>query len=141
MRRRKEGRAMSSPERARLRHVGLSIRGRAEIDDFYVDVLGLEKAREFDLPDEYAREIFRRQEGPPVAQLSGQGADLELFLGGKGPEKGSFAHVCLSFPDRGKVLARAEKKGYEVTIIPRQGKADLAFIADRSGNKFEIMEE
>ena len=120
----------------KLEHVALTIMDQKEIRQFYREILGFSEVRNFDLQEDLAGQIFGIEKDTTVYQLQNGKFFLELFIM---PERFEqvYNHVCISVPDRQRILDRAGQYGYECIHIRKQ-HADLVFIKDRSGNLFEI---
>lgn len=119
-----------------LEHIAITVSQASEIKDFYINVLGMHEERSFALDGQEVSNIFNSSGKTPVHYLTKNGITLEIFVS-KHTSGSAFNHLCISFPDRDDIVARAIDKNYKVVEIPRNRK-NLIFIHDSSGNKFEI---
>lgn len=123
----------------KFEHIALMIQNPQEVENFYEEILGLKKEREFKLDGELAGSIFGIPRETSVVQLQNEALMLELFLVPESPEPG-FRHTCLSFKNREAIIERVNRMGYRCFRLKRT-YSDLVFIRDGSGNIFEIKEE
>lgn len=121
-------------------HIGLTIKDRAEIQNFYQDLLGYKLEHKFTLDKHLNQQIFGFYEDTPVFSLSSGVIDLELFLTAL-PARKNYTHLSYETEDRKALIEKAKKKNYPPIIIEREEKADLVFLQDQFGNLFEIVEE
>jgi catechol 2,3-dioxygenase-like lactoylglutathione lyase family enzyme len=124
---------------AGFQHLGLSIVKESDIREFYQDILGLEIRRKFFLQREIASQVF--QQDREIAVVAGMIGNLylEIFLINEKSTLGC-EHICLTIPDRAKLVARCRSKHFPVTVIRRE-PLDLIFIQDASGNRFEVKQQ
>jgi len=118
----------------KLEHVALTISDAEEIEDFYQNILGLHKIRDFILKKDLAREIFGIDKETKVFLLQKNELLLELFLM---PEQYShdFKHICISINNREELIEKAAQNAYQYIRIKRE-RPDLIFIKDKSANIF-----
>ena len=121
-----------------LKHIGINVKSEEEIDLFYVDILGFEKAYDFSICKEYSKEIFKIGQEAKVFMLKKDDVLLEMFVYNHTYKPG-YTHLCLEVSNMSKVLEKVKTNGYSQTVIKRD-KGDLVFINDKSGNLFEIKE-
>jgi len=119
-----------------LEHIAISVNHKDEIKDFYIDTLGMEQVRCFDLQKELAKKIFGFYDDLLVYILNNEDLTLEIFILNQ-EQKKSINHICFSISKREELIAKAQTKGYECIQVKREPN-DLVFIKDKSGNIFEI---
>ena len=119
-----------------LEHVALTITDHKEIKNFYQEFLGMSEVRNFVLDKDLAREIFGFEKETTVFHLQKDELLLEIFITPEQCEHG-FNHLCISIPNREKIVKKAVHHGYECIRVKRQN-SDLIFVKDKSGNIFEI---
>ena len=123
-----------------LAHIGLKICCPADIDGFYIDLMGMTLQYEFVIPKAQAENIFGVSSDIDVCVVQKDSLALELFhvpadfLHEHAPR---FEHVCLFVADRTALVAKAQTEGFRCDVFARE-KGDLIFIFDKSGNRFEI---
>lgn len=123
----------------KLEHIALSISDPEEINNFYVDILGMIETKTFVLSRALAKSIFDIEEEVSVFLLEKNGLLLEIFLA-PGQKKHHFNHICLTVNDRETLFNKAAQNAYECIRIEREA-FDLIFIKDKIGNIFEIKEK
>jgi len=122
-----------------LKHIGLPVRTKNEIEQFYMGILGFEKVHEFSIPEEYSRKIFGIKKPAAICLLRKGDLMLEIFMDDHHSVNHSFHHLCLDVEKIDSIVKQLTMQEYPVTIIERD-KGDLVFIADKSGNLFELKE-
>ena len=120
-----------------LHHIGLNIREKEELVDFYQNILGFHLEYQFDLKSDYSTNIFNITEQPTVFLCKKDELTIELFVY-EGSTLPGFTHLCLEVTDREAIAKKCEQAGYPVIRIERSDKADLLFIKDKTGNIFEL---
>lgn len=120
----------------KLEHIAISINDKADINNFYKDILGMEKIKEFLLIKSFASEIFDINKEIPVFLLKKDELILEIFITDE-QIKHNFNHICFSVKARNILIEKAEQNDYKSIRIKREF-SDLIFIKDKSGNIFEI---
>ena len=123
----------------KLEHIALSITVPEDIKNFYQDILGMSKVKNFVLNKLLAYEIFGINKNTDVFLLQKDMLFLEIFVVDTISAR-NFNHICLSVDDRKTVFRNAEQKGHTV-ICKKRGNSDLIFIKDKSGNIFEIKDK
>ncbi len=117
-------------------HVAITINDLSEIENFYVDILGLEIKKKFILSKKISSQIFNIENETEVIVVAKKDFVVELFIADKNDYR-NFQHVCITVSDRKQVIQKAQKSNYPCTIIKRD-TSDAVFIKDKSNNLFEI---
>jgi glyoxylase I family protein len=134
------------PERARLDHVGLSVRDLAAAEHWYCAAFG------------YVRELALRVDAIDLDIVmlvhSGHGDRLELLhrpgsapgLRAAGPAEAAlsetFGHVAFDVPDLDQAFERVVRLGARPVMTPRgspEPGVRMAFVADPEGNLIELL--
>jgi catechol 2,3-dioxygenase-like lactoylglutathione lyase family enzyme len=124
----------------RLHHVGLVCSSQERADRFYEGILGLEKIKTLELPEDFTERIFHIPQRCLVISYSNDGLAVEVFVPEEPPAgKDPFIHLCIEIEDRDSFLKKCHENGLEVRRIPK-GDTFLAFVADYDGNLFEVKE-
>jgi catechol 2,3-dioxygenase-like lactoylglutathione lyase family enzyme len=123
----------------KIEHIALTISDPDEINNFYHDILGMDKVKSFTLNKNLAVNIFGLGTEPSVYELQKDDLILEIFVTPK-QKKENFDHICLVVSEREKLFNKAKQNSYECIRKERQD-FDLMFIKDKSGNIFEIKEK
>jgi methylmalonyl-CoA/ethylmalonyl-CoA epimerase len=117
-----------------LDHIGIAVRSLAERLPFYRDLLGLEHAREEEVPTERVRVAFLERGETHIELLEPLGGDGPIadFLGRRGE---GIHHLCFAVDDIEAALARAREAGVAVVgEAPRPGAGGcrVAFLHPKS---------
>jgi len=121
-----------------LLHVGLTSSSEERADEFYVDLLGLEKAEPKVLGAEICRALFGVDCELMVINYVGESAHFEVFVRGAAPTAARpIEHACVGVEDLSEFLRKCESFHVEVIRVPR-GQSVITFIKDADGNLFEI---
>jgi len=121
-------------------HIGLTIKNKAEIKNFYENLLGFKLEKKFTLDKHLNQQIFGFYEDTPVFRLSNGIIDIELFLT-QLPARKNYTHISYETEDRKTLVKKARKKNYPTIVVPRVDKPDLIFLQDQFGNLFEIVKK
>ncbi len=120
----------------KLEHIALTINDSEEIENFYCDILGMRRIRDFILPKDVSVTIFGVESDIEVSFLEKGSLTVELFVS-KLINKNPIDHVCITVPDRELMIQKAQQKGYAYTRIKRP-EFDLVFLKDKNDNLFEL---
>jgi len=120
----------------KIEHIGLAINDSGEIDNFYCELLGMHRIRDFVLHRDVSGVVFGIDEDIQVSFLEKDGMTIELFVS-ELMNKNPIDHICISVSDRKLLMQKAQQKGYSYTRIKRP-EYDLVFLKDKSGNLFEV---
>lgn len=123
----------------KLEHIALSITDPEDITNFYQDILGMDKVKDFVLDKSLAYDIFGINKDTNVFLLHKEQVFLEIFVINRLQIK-SFNHTCLAFDDRKSVFENAKQMGY-TCIYKQKESSELFFIKDKSGNVFELKDK
>jgi catechol 2,3-dioxygenase-like lactoylglutathione lyase family enzyme len=119
-----------------LNHIALPVAFPTDIEDFYFRILGFSEKYRFDIEAETAEAIFNINKAINVVVVEREKLCIELYqLENDFPP--GISHVCLNERDVDGVCKQAEAAAYRVVRINRPS-SKLAFITDKSGNRFEI---
>jgi len=119
-----------------IEHIGLTIKEPTEIENFYCELLGMCRIRDFILYKDVSEVIFGIEEDIQVSFLEKDGMTIELFVSEQ-TNKNPIDHICISVTDRELLIQKAQRMGYSYTRIKRP-EYDLVFLKDKSGNLFEV---
>ncbi len=121
-----------------LNHVAIPLSFAEDIQKFYIDILGFTELYQFVVEKESALAIFDADRELNVTLIEKDGLRIELFNVDEYCKPG-IAHICLEIFNIKEVCLNAERAGYKVTRIDRPSGV-IAFISDKTGNRFEIKE-
>lgn len=119
-----------------LNHIALPLAFQSDIQDFYKNILGFTEKYRFEIDPETAETIFRIRKPIRVEVFERCDFRIELYHVEDMQIQG-ISHICLNEMDIDGVCQRAGAAGYHVVRIDRLA-AKLAFITDKTGNRFEI---
>ena len=121
-----------------MSHVALTCSSEENCNKFYMDVLGLKKARSFVVPSDLVLNIFGIEGECRVIDYKNDDLTFEIFLVGDFKVEKGFNHVCLEFKDREALIKKCDEIGVDIIRLPK-GKDDIyLFIKDFDGNMFEV---
>jgi len=121
-----------------LNHVAIPIGYKEDIGNFYSHVLGFDEKYRFVVDQSTAFSIFGINHELEVTLIEKEGLKLELFHFDE-PSKPGISHICLTVSGINKICRVAEEGGYQTIKISRSS-GTIAFVSDKSGNRFEIKE-
>ncbi|MEA3437845.1 MAG: VOC family protein [Thermodesulfobacteriota bacterium] len=119
-----------------LEHVALTITDYNEIEQFYHEILEMNKIKSFVLDKVLAGDIFGIEKETKVFLLQKDELLLEIFLNTEQHHQG-FNHICISTSHREKIFKKATQHSYKCLRLKRKN-SDMIFVTDNSGNIFEI---
>lgn len=120
-----------------LSHIGLNIKDKNELVDFYENILGFNLEYQFEMDSAYAKQLFTLEKPTEVFLYKKDLLSLELFVQPEAIPDG-FSHVCIQINDRDFIAEKCKNSGYPVIRITRNNKPDILFIKDKAGNSFEL---
>lgn len=121
-----------------LNHVAIPIGYKEDISNFYGNVLGFIEKYRFVVDQKTAFSIFGVDHEMDVTLIEKEGLKLELFHIGE-PWKPGIMHICLTVSNINEICLIAEMSGYQVIKVNRPA-GTIAFVSDKTGNRFEIKE-
>jgi len=121
-----------------LNHIGITINNVSDINNFYLDILGFEEVKQFEISQDISVEIFNLDNSAKVYILQKESILLEAFVSSEITPK-QYDHICLNCTNRNEITKAAQIRNYKCTIIPKTDY-DMIFISDLSGNIFELKE-
>ena len=122
-----------------LQHIGLTINDNKDLENFYINILGMKKDGGFTLFPDYSRRIFNIDDETEVFLLKKDGLLLEIFIK-ELPVNRNYSHICIEVENMDEILRKVKENNYKNIIIERE-KDNLVFISDKSDNLFEIKEK
>jgi catechol 2,3-dioxygenase-like lactoylglutathione lyase family enzyme len=120
-----------------LRHIGIHIHDKNEINGFYREILGFQELNRFDLNDKTAQNVFGTSKLIEVVRMKQFELIIELMVC---PEEkpGGMSHMALEYWKAESVLEKAKEKGYTVIEFQKDNDRTARYIKDKAGNIFEI---
>ncbi|MDY6822663.1 MAG: hypothetical protein SWH68_02535 [Thermodesulfobacteriota bacterium] len=120
-----------------LHHAAVVATSEKNCDQFYGDLLGLEKQRARRIPAELMNAIFAINQETLAIDYGNDDLLMEVFITTP-PEGRTVSHLCLKTPDREKLLADCDRMNVPVLRVAKSDGGFIAFIEDFDGNRFEI---
>ena len=121
-----------------LNHVSIRAGSEENSDHFFVDLLGLNKARVKEIPAELSGRLFGLEKPFRLVDYDGADFKFEVFIDPDGPPPAPETdHVCLAVEDRASFLEKARAMGFEVREAAKAAST-VVFIRDLDGNQYEI---
>ncbi len=124
----------------KLEHFAVSANSKEEADKFFITLLGLKKARDFEVDAELINQFFGVNENLHLIRYENESIAAEVFINEKKQKaENLFSHVCLMVDNRDDLPQKAEDLGYKVIKVPRKNKDSYyLFLNDGFGNIYEI---
>jgi len=120
-------------------HIGITIKDKAEVENFYKNILGFELIKIFTISAFLSENIFNIEKDIEVALVDNKDFTIELFIS-KIDNKQNYEHICIMVENREQIIKKAQENRYPCIMIERE-PFDIVFIRDKTGNLFEIKEE
>ncbi|MHC1776227.1 MAG: VOC family protein [Lentimicrobium sp.] len=121
-----------------LNHIAIPIGFTEDISNFYSNVLGFIEKYRFVVDQNTAFSIFGIEHEMEVTLIERDGLRLELFYVDE-PFNHGISHICLNVSNIYEICRVAQECGYQIIRIKR-ASGSIAFISDKTGNRFEIKE-
>ena len=123
----------------KIKHTGLNIRFREDVEKFYHGLLGFRTTSKFKLNKALSEALFGIDSETEVFYLVNDEVELELFFNLE-PISTGYNHICLEVNKLDDFVTKARQAGFLHYYRERSNKQPLVFIKDTSGNIFEIKE-
>jgi len=126
----------------KLDHFAISSNSEEDAEDFFSNLLGLEKTRSFTVSADLMEKFFGVKKEQKILRFEGTDIAAEVFINKeKNKSTDIFTHVCLAIENRDILIQKAKKRGYHFTKVPRKNSPSYyLFLKDRFGNIYEIKE-
>jgi len=124
----------------KLEHIALASNSEEESDNFFIELLGLDKVKNFIVDKEKMSQFFNVNESHKFIRYQKREFSVEVIITNtmeKANDK--FTDFCIIVEDSIKLIEKAEAMGYDTIKVPR-GKDNgyYLFLRDTFGNLFEI---
>ena len=126
----------------KIEHIALASNSELESDNFFIDLLGLEKIRNFTVSNDKMRAFFSVDDAYNFIRYEKDELSVEVIITKKKEKvKDRFTHFCIIVEDGIKLLEKAEAMGYKTIKVPRdKDNGYYLSLKDSFGNLFEIKE-
>lgn len=124
-----------------LKHVGLTCSTEDKADQFYRDLLGLNKSEPKTLPSDLCKAIFNLDAQLQIINYTNENTHFEIFITSQSITSArQIEHQCLEVDDLAVFIEKCHSMAVENARIPKGDKI-LTFIRDFDGNLFEIKQK
>ena len=123
----------------KLEHIAVAFNSEQESDKFFLDLLGLKKARSFSVSADLMEQFFGINKESKAVRYEGENINVEVFLTEDDSKtKDSLTHNCFLVEDPEELLAKAQSMGFPIIKVPRKDTGYYYFLLDSTGNRYEI---
>lgn len=124
----------------KIEHIAVASNSESDSDDFFMELLKLEKTRTFIVPSKLMENFFGTSKEQKVVRYSNDKVSFEVFITeDESRTLDQFTHSCLVIEDRDELIQKAKQKQFEVIKVEREGSSIYyLFIKDKFGNLYEI---
>jgi len=124
----------------KIEHIAVSSNSEEKADEFFIELLGMRKERDFVVPEELMEQFFNVKKEQRIIRYENEDLSVEAFItDDKNHAQDRFTHTCLIVEDRMRLIEKAKKLNLEVIQVPRKNSDGFyLFLKDTYGNLFEI---
>ncbi|MFW9951877.1 MAG: VOC family protein [Candidatus Thorarchaeota archaeon] len=124
----------------RIEHFAIASRSEEDSKNFFSELLGLKKVREFTVSAELMEQFFGVKKEHKVIRYQNDKMEVEVFItNDESSVKDILTHICVIVEDKVKLIEKAEPMGYKFIKVPRKDSDDFyLFLKDSFGNLYEI---
>ena len=121
-------------------HVCIEVSSEERSQEIFEEILGLDRAYSFLIDEGFMTRMFGLENACEAVVYQAGKTKIEVFIRPKmGGSDSRTSHLCITVPDREKVLKACREKGVAILLHPRDGRP-LYYIRDHDGNLYEIKE-
>lgn len=123
-----------------IEHIAVSSNTEHDSDAFFIELLGLKKARSFNVAADLMEKFFSINKEQKIIRYENESVGFEVFITEDDSKaKDIFTHSCLIIEDRDNFTEKAKSMGYTTIIVPREDRDSYyLFIKDLYGNLYEV---
>ena len=124
----------------KIEHIAVSSNSEEKADEFFMELLGMKKERDFVVPEDLMAKFFNVKKEQRVIRYKNEDLSVEAFItDDKNQSLDKFTHTCLIVEDRIRLIEKAKKLNLKVMQVPRKNSDGFyLFLKDTYGNLFEI---
>ena len=124
----------------KIEHIAVSSNSEEKADEFFMELLGMKKERDFVVPEDLMDQFFNVKKEQRVLRYENEDLSVEAFItDDKNQSLDKFTHTCLIVEDRIRLIEKAKKLNLKVMQVPRKNSDGFyLFLKDTYGNLFEI---
>ena len=124
-----------------LRHVALNCSSEKKSDQFYKNLLGLQKSEPKILPLALSKAIFNVDSELMMINYQSEQVHFEIFISDHSiNDARQIEHVCIEVDDLPIFLKKCDELDVDISQIPK-GDRTLTFIRDTDGNLYELKQK
>ncbi len=126
-----------------LEHIAIAANNEDDSDNFFIELLGLEKTRSFNVSADLMEKFFGVSKEQKILRYEKDSLSFEVFITNDGSKAHDrFTHSCLLTENRDDFVKKASSMGYATIKVPRkEGVGYYLFIKDFFQNLYEIKEK
>jgi len=124
----------------KVEHIAVASNSEVDSDKFFINLLGLRKARSFNVSADLMEQFFGSNKAQRLIRYENDDLSFEIFITDDNSKtKDLFTHVCLVVEDRDEFVKKSLSMGYTTIKVPRKdGDGYYLFIKDLYENLYEI---
>ena len=124
----------------KVEHIAVASNSEVDSDKFFINLLGLRKARSFNVSADLMEQFFGVKKEQQLIRYENSNLSFEIFItDDNSKSKDIFTHVCLVVEDRDEFVKKSLSMGYTTIKVPRKdGDGYYLFIKDSYENLYEI---
>ena len=124
----------------KIEHIAVSSNSEEKADEFFIELLGMKKERDFVVPEDLMERFFNVKKEQRIIRYENEDMSVEAFITDDNNQAlDKFTHTCLIVEDRIRLIEKAKKLNFEVIQVPRKNTEGFyLFLKDTYGNLFEI---
>ena len=124
----------------KVEHIAVASNSEVDSDKFFINLLGLRKARSFNVSADLMEQFFGVKKEQQLIRYENSNLSFEIFIPDDNSKtKDIFTHVCLVVEERDEFVKKSLSMGYTTIKVPRKdGDGYYLFIKDSYENLYEI---
>lgn len=123
-----------------LNHFAVGLNSREDSDKFFIELLGMQEARNFPLKKDLNKAFFNVDKEITIIRYEKNDVAVEAIIDDQvSRTKDLYTHVCIIVDDKEAFYKKATSLGFECIKHPRDdGNGFFLFVKDSTGNIYEI---
>jgi catechol 2,3-dioxygenase-like lactoylglutathione lyase family enzyme len=123
-----------------IEHVALECDSIEHAQMLYEDVFQCSLERSFELPSEFADQVFSVKKNVKAFVYKADNNIFEVFITNIKDVSNGFSHVCISVNNMTDFFSRCKKNDLNLYTV-RKNEKQYVFLRDMIGNLFEVKEK
>jgi len=126
--------------KVKIEHIAVASNSEADSDKFFMELLGLNKARSFIVSADKMVKFFGVNKDQNFIRYENMNFGVEVIITEDySKSKDIYTHPCLIIEERDKLIEKAQELEFPVIKVPRDsGSGYYFFIKDNYDNLYEI---